>query len=567
MHRGLLWLGLLTLAVASGMGSAFAAEPRPRVALVVGISQYKSLAPLPTTRNDAQDMAAALKNLGFEVTTVLDADADQLRNQLQDFAKTLASERQANALAVFYFAGYGLQRAGRNYMLPASFDTERDRRSLDEAAIRLDTQVFAAMTQRKGAAGAGLNIIVVDASREDPFGERPGLARVEVPAATLIAYPAEAGQKVTDAFNPKAPERNGIYARQLLRGLSAPSPGVDMLTFFKTVKSQVAAVTRNEQDPLVMSNLDGLDLASLATDNAPTLASDDERQLWLAVAKSSEWCDFEGFRTRYPGGEFAGSALALLQQLKKKIELTEAAYASLDGELKEKALQQFRDKQLQSASRCAARWNKTAARPGGALHGQAIAPWPAAASSRNGLAAVRPAVAGAWPGLWPVGWQPPRPVDLRVQRQFARLVTVADGRLVRVGTGGGVAADAGVDAAARVWVAAGPVRTPSPARSAPARGADDRLFEATQVNAEQGDVDAMYRLALMYEHGSHPVERDPGEMLRWLVLSSKLGNGLASYKLYRYFAAQLSGYAKAVRFKRLAFDQGYYGPVGLSSRR
>jgi hypothetical protein len=89
---------------------------------------------------------------------------------------------------------------------------------------------------------------------------------------------------------------------------------------------------------------------------------------------------------------------------------------------------------------------------------------------------------------------------------------------------------------------------------------DDRVFQATVVHAEQGDVDAMFRLALMYEVGNRSVAQDTGEMLRWLVLASILGNGLASYKLYLYHAQQVSNTGKALKFRELAALQGYYGP-------
>ena len=98
-------------------------------------------------------------------------------------------------------------------------------------------------------------------------------------------------------------------------------------------------------------------------------------------------------------------------------------------------------------------------------------------------------------------------------------------------------------------------------------GDAERTFNATLVNAEQGDVDAMVRLALMYEKGTSQAARDSGEMLRWLALASKLGSGPASYKLYRHYAAQATGYARSVRFRRLALEQSYFGPVGLRSRR
>ena len=101
---------------------------------------------------------------------------------------------------------------------------------------------------------------------------------------------------------------------------------------------------------------------------------------------------------------------------------------------------------------------------------------------------------------------------------------------------------------------------------APAPGAA-RPVTATLTQAEQGDVDAMYRLALMHETGRAEVAQDPAEMLRWLALASTLGSGPASYKLYRHYDERAGGSAKALRFRELAQRQGYYGPVSTGSSR
>lgn len=94
-----------------------------------------------------------------------------------------------------------------------------------------------------------------------------------------------------------------------------------------------------------------------------------------------------------------------------------------------------------------------------------------------------------------------------------------------------------------------------------------RIFPATLAHAEQGDVDAMVRLALMHETGTAGVAQDRAEMLRWLALASALGSGQASYKLFLHYEERPNAGAKALRFKELAHRQGYYGPVSTHSRR
>ena len=104
---------------------------------------------------------------------------------------------------------------------------------------------------------------------------------------------------------------------------------------------------------------------------------------------------------------------------------------------------------------------------------------------------------------------------------------------------------------------AGGVPVPDPARVVP----------ATLVHAEQGDVDAMVRLALMHETGTADVAQDRAEMLRWLALASALGSGRASYKLSLYYEERPNAATKALQFKQLAQRQGYHGPVSAQHRR
>ena len=107
-----------------------------------------------------------------------------------------------------------------------------------------------------------------------------------------------------------------------------------------------------------------------------------------------------------------------------------------------------------------------------------------------------------------------------------------------------------------------------PPGRAPAPSPDPaRPVRATLAHAEQGDVDAMVRLALMHETGTAEVAQDRTEMLRWLALASALGSGPASYKLFVHYDDRPNGSAQALRFKALAQQQGYYGPVSTQSSR
>src|SRR5215475_5115039 len=109
---------LLPFVVAAALALSGHARAQTRVALVVGNSAYAKVPTLPNPAHDAQDVSAALTRLGFAVNTVTDADFDGMRRSLRDFGRTA---RNAD-MAVFYFAGHGVEIKGSNWLLPTDAD-------------------------------------------------------------------------------------------------------------------------------------------------------------------------------------------------------------------------------------------------------------------------------------------------------------------------------------------------------------------------------------------------------------------------------------------------------------
>jgi uncharacterized caspase-like protein len=109
------------------------ATAQKRVALLIGNSAYGHAAPLVNPANDASDMGAALKEAGFAIILGLDLDKRAFDAKVREFSQVLP---QAD-VGVLFYAGHGLQVAGRNHLLPvdASLQTERD---LDFEAVSLD---------------------------------------------------------------------------------------------------------------------------------------------------------------------------------------------------------------------------------------------------------------------------------------------------------------------------------------------------------------------------------------------------------------------------------------------
>jgi uncharacterized caspase-like protein len=121
---------------------------------------YSHAGVLTNPANDANDVAVALKDMGFEVIVGLDLDKRSFDLKVRDFSRVLA---QADTGLLFY-AGHGLQVAGRNHLVPidAQLTNERD---LDFETVSLDFVVKQMELEREGKT----NIVFLDACRDNPL--------------------------------------------------------------------------------------------------------------------------------------------------------------------------------------------------------------------------------------------------------------------------------------------------------------------------------------------------------------------------------------------------------------
>ena len=237
-------VGVAVLLVFELLFPASFAHAAGRVALVLGNSTYAHIGRLPNPGNDAADMAAALRRLGFEVTTTLDADRGELNDALRAFTRQSAG---ADVSLVFY-AGHGIEMDGVNYLVPVDARLERDVDVRFEAVALDDVLV--------STTGASLRLVVLDACRNNPLArsmQRTGASRSVSRGSfgdldesllgneTLVAYAAAAGTTAADGTG-----RNSPYTSALLAYLEEP---VELLTLFRQVRAQVLATTNGEQRP------------------------------------------------------------------------------------------------------------------------------------------------------------------------------------------------------------------------------------------------------------------------------------------------------------------------------
>src|SRR5438045_3395395 len=89
------------------------AHAQKRVALVIGNSAYKHTGDLANPKNDATDMAVALKTRRFQVIEGYDLDKASLDQKVRDFAAALSGAEAG----VFFYAGHGIQVDGKNYLV------------------------------------------------------------------------------------------------------------------------------------------------------------------------------------------------------------------------------------------------------------------------------------------------------------------------------------------------------------------------------------------------------------------------------------------------------------------
>ena len=182
-----------------------------RLALVIGNGAYKK-APLRNPVNDAYDMAEALRKIGFEVIHKENASQWSMENAIRDFGKRL----RKGGVGLFYFAGHGIQVKGINYLIPV------DARIESESDVKYECVDAGRVLGKMEDAGNDLNIVVLDACRDNPFARgfrssSSGLARMDAPKGSLIAYATAPGSIAADGIG-----RNGVYTKHLLDKMKIP---------------------------------------------------------------------------------------------------------------------------------------------------------------------------------------------------------------------------------------------------------------------------------------------------------------------------------------------------------
>jgi len=306
---------------------ASSSQAARRVALVIGNAAYQHTEPLANPSNDAADLAATLGKLGFEVVVGKDLDKRSMERSIREFGVRI----EGAEVALFFYAGHGIQISGQNYLMPidARLAGERD---VDFETIPLHLILKQMQLEAKAA------IILLDACRNNPLATNlarnmgvrapsigQGLAEMRAGIGTLIGFSTEPGSVALDGKG-----RNSPYAEALLKHM--PAAGRDASAVLIEVRNEVLKATNGKQVPWEHTSLTGQVFFSTSAPppqpqatlpaalGRPGVDYDKEIELsfWNAVKDQKSPALLQTYLDRYPGGYFATVARVMIEQIGKE---------------------------------------------------------------------------------------------------------------------------------------------------------------------------------------------------------------------------------------------------------
>ncbi|MCL2719954.1 MAG: SUMF1/EgtB/PvdO family nonheme iron enzyme [Treponema sp.] len=235
-----------------------------KFALVIGNSNYTGISKLNNPVNDANDMEKALNELGFTVEKVLNGSLEQMENAILNLERRLGAAR--NSYGFFFYAGHGVQANGENYLIPVAANNIRSEAQLRDRAVSLQF-----VLDTLSDAGNELNMIVLDACRDNPFGwARSGSRGLTVvnraPAGSIVMYATSANSTADDGAG-----RNGLFTNHLLNNLTTPE--LSVFDVFDRTMANVINATNGMQHPELSLRFAGATSAFLGSRPAPVLTT------------------------------------------------------------------------------------------------------------------------------------------------------------------------------------------------------------------------------------------------------------------------------------------------------
>jgi uncharacterized caspase-like protein len=265
-----------------------------RYALVIGNSDYKNVAKLNNPVNDAQAMCKTLRSLRFEVDCRVNLQhRGVFKEAISDFSRKI----QPADVALFYFAGHGLELDGENYLVPTAADI-RSKAYVEDEAVRVNF-VF----DELGIAKARLSIVILDACRDNPFSKVRSLSGNglaipnSIPSGSILIFPSAPGKPALDGNG-----ENGVFTTHLLQHL--PTTGITIEEMFKRVINGVRT-----------------DSLQIGQEQIP----------WMNLSFTGEFC-FVGCGTRISAADYA-NVLKAKEEIEKNTLTLQNELAARETEL------------------------------------------------------------------------------------------------------------------------------------------------------------------------------------------------------------------------------------------
>ena len=287
-----------------------------RVALVIGNGVYQD-APLKNPVNDADAMSQVLRDTGFDVILIKNADRRKMFTAIKEFGRKL----KKNDVGLFYYAGHGVQVDNANYLLPVDLKGSdlQDMDDLRYNAVPLNE----IMDQIRDASTS--NIIILDACRDNPFLAKlsrtasRGLAKITTPSSTTILYSTDPGNTASDGVKGE----NGVFTSRLVESIH--KYGLELVDVMREVAVNVSKDTNGVQRPVFDGVLTSTFFFRLpetlpqAATNAPSTSDSQvvDLRYWESAEKSNTISSYRVYLKKFPSGDFADVAIEKIKLLEQ----------------------------------------------------------------------------------------------------------------------------------------------------------------------------------------------------------------------------------------------------------
>ena len=300
-----------------------------RIALVIGNGGYDHAAALAHVGSDTAVMADTLRSLDFDVEALSDLDRPSMQDQIEAFGRRI-DQSGKDAIGLLFYAGHGFQLDGSNYLLPVDADIA-SAADIGGATINLDlalAEIAFATNDHK--------LVILDVPTSLDLGEgigvTPGLAAIDAPVGTLVAYGVQPGLAygVEPGADGRSPRHQGLYPLALANVLAKPGLMVEQV--FQEVRLNVVEATDGVQIPWESSSLispiylagppqdrDRAPITRSLGGNAAPFAGVDPRTVdlvfWTSIKDSGDPADFVDYLNNFPNGVFRTLAERRLNDL------------------------------------------------------------------------------------------------------------------------------------------------------------------------------------------------------------------------------------------------------------